>query len=569
MMPLLLSLGLVYLLALGAGRLSATMGMPRVTGYLIVGLAAGPSVALLGLPVLLTLEKIHILVPLHDTILGLIVFTIGGSFSLEAVRKMGLRRFRISVIEIGLTALLVGFGTMIAGASPLVAAFLTVMSVTTAPAATQMVMREYQSEGSLTDTILPLIGINNLVAIIAFILLRNSALTEIASVLSIIIQISGPFVLGTLIGFGIALMDQRLVRPVERQILVIAAVAITAGLADVMNLSAMLTTMIAGVIAVNASPFGRRIFEELTAIDYPLYVLFFILAGAELHLESLGRMGLLGIAYVAARFAGKYLGCRLGARIAGTSPNIKAWLGPAMLAQAGLAIGLAETLARAWPESGEVVQTIILASVVVFEGVGPLLTRISLVNAGEVTVLNLVVQRSRVGYGEGLHQVLTQFSSALGISPVSNGKQTSELRVGHIMRRNVDVISNRAPFDEVLKALGHSRYDRLPVVNDQKELVGVIKYSDIANTPFDPSLRHLIVADDIASDVRLKLTPQDTLEKAIHELKNYPHDAYLLVVEQDNPRVLAGVVRHNDVLSIHIQSAHHQDVQNRADGKNI
>ena len=80
---------------------------------------------------------------------------------------------------------------------------------------------------------------------------------------------------------------------------------------------------------------------------------------------------------------------------------------------------------------------------------------------------------------------------------------------------------------------------------------------------------HLIVADDIASDVRLKLTPQDTLEKAITELKNYPHDAYLLVVEKDNPRILAGVVSHNDVLSIHIQSAHHQDVQNRADGKNI
>ena len=566
MIPLLLSLGLVYLLALGAGRLSATMGTPRVTGYLIVGLAAGPSIGSLGLPVLLTPEQIHTLVPMHDTILGLIVFTIGGSFSLDLVRKMGLRRFRISVIEIGMTAIFVGVGTVVAGASPSAAAFLAVMSVTTAPAATQMVMREYQSEGSLTDTILPLIGINNLVAIIAFILLQNSILTETTSVLSVMIQISGPFVLGMFIGFGIAIMDQRLARPVERQILVLAAVAITAGLASVINISAMLTTMIAGVIAVNASPFGKRIFEELTAIDYPLYVLFFILAGAELHLESLGHMGLLGVAYVAARFAGKYLGCRLGARIAGTSATIKAWLGPAMLAQAGLAIGLAETLARTWPGAGEMVQTIILASVVVFEGVGPLLTRVSLVNAGEVTVLNLLVQRSRVGYGEGLHQVLSQFSSALGMSPASNGKQTSGLQVGHIMRRNVDVISNRAPFDEVLKALGHSRYDRLPVVNDQKELVGVIKYSDIANTPFDPGLRHLIVADDIASDVRLKLTPQDTLEKAIRELKNYPHDAYLLVVEADNPRVLAGVVRHNDVLSVHIQSAHHQNMQNGDDG---
>ena len=557
-MPLLLSLGLVYLLALGAGRLSAAMGTPRVTGYLIVGLVAGPSIGRLGLPVLLTPEQIHMLVPLHDTILGLIVFTIGGSFNIEAVRKMGMRRFRISIFEIGVTALLVGLGTFFVGASPLVAVFLAVMSITTAPAATQMVMREYQSEGALTDTILPLIGINNLVAIIAFIILRHSGLAATASVLTVMTQITGPFISGTFIGLGIAIMDQRLVRPVERQILVLAAVAITTGLAAMVDMSAMLTTMVAGVVAVNASPYGRRILEELATIDYPLYVLFFIMAGAALHLESLSHMGLIGIAYVVARFAGKYFGCRLGAKVAGVSRTIKAWLGPAMLAQAGLAIGLAETLARAWPGSGETIQTVVLAAVVVFEGVGPLLTRVSLVNAGEVTVLNLLVQRSRVGYGEGLHHVLSQFGSALGFPPVSGGNQAEHLRVGHIMRRNVDVISNRAPFDEVLKALAHSRYDRLPVVNDQEELVGVIKYSDIANTPFDPGLRHLIVADDIASDVRLKLTSEDTLQKAINELKRYPHDAYLLVVEKDNPRKLIGVVRHNDVLSIHIQSTHHK-----------
>jgi Kef-type K+ transport system membrane component KefB/CBS domain-containing protein len=564
MMPLLLSLGLLYSLALGAGRLSAAIGTPRVTGYLVVGLAAGPSLAHLGLPVLITPEQIHALIPLHDVILGLIVFTIGGSFSLEAVRKIGAKRFRISAVEIGITAILVGLGTFGTGASPLTAAFLAVMSITTAPAATQMVMREYQSEGSLTDTILPLIGINNLVAIIGFIFLKNSALSATASVLTTMIQIAGPFLLGTFIGIAIAIMDQRLTRSVERQILVLAAIAIIAGLASILDMSAMLMTMVAGVVAVNASPYGRRILEELTAIDYPLYVLFFIMAGADLHLESLGHMGFVGIAYVVMRFAGKYSGCWLGARMAGASPTIRTWLGPSMLAQAGLAIGLAETLARGWPGSGETVQTIILAAVVVFEGVGPLLTRVSLVNAGEVTVLNLLVQRSRVGVGEGLQHVLSQFGSALGISPASGGKKAAGLRVGHIMRRNVEVISNRAPFDEVLKTLGHSRYDRLPVVNDQEELVGVIKYSDIADTLFDPGLRHLIVADDIASDTYLKLTPEDTLEKAIAELKNYPHDAYLLVVERNNPKKLIGVVRHNDVLSIHVQSTAHRGADEAA-----
>ena len=171
MLPMLLSIGVLYFLAIGAGRLSSAIGIPRVTGYLIVGLAAGPSSSeILGLPALITLEQLHALAPIHDIILGLIVFTIGGSFSLRTIRKNGPKLFRISTFEVGLTALLVGLGTAFLGASPIEAVFLSVISITTAPAATQMVMRECQSEGQLTDTVLPLIGINNLVAIIAFII---------------------------------------------------------------------------------------------------------------------------------------------------------------------------------------------------------------------------------------------------------------------------------------------------------------------------------------------------------------------------------------------------------------
>jgi Kef-type K+ transport system membrane component KefB len=365
-MPILLSIGIAYILALGSGRLCAAIGLPRVTGYLMVGLAAGPSLGGLGLPALITQKQLHSLVPLHDVIMGLIVFTIGGSFSLGAVRKMGMKRFRISAVEIGLTALLVALGTFTAGASPLTAGFLAVMAITTAPAATQMVLREYQSEGSLTDTILPLIGINNLVAIIAFIVLKNSVLSDKASFSMALVQISGPFVLGTFVGMVVAVMDQRLTRQVERQILVLASVAVIAGMAAILDISAMLATLIAGTVAVNASPYGKRILKELTAIDYPLYVLFFIMAGAALHLESLGHMGIIGAAYVVMRSIGKFFGCRIGAFWAGDSQTIKSWLGTAMLAQAGLAIGLAEVLAREWPGPGATIQTVILASVVVF-----------------------------------------------------------------------------------------------------------------------------------------------------------------------------------------------------------
>jgi Kef-type K+ transport system membrane component KefB/predicted transcriptional regulator len=547
---MLLSIGMLYLLALGAGRLSAAIGIPRVTGYLIVGLATGPSTGhLMGLPGLITPGQLNALVPVHDIILGLIVFTIGVSFNLGAIRKIGPLLFCVSGFEMGLTAFLVGFGTYVVCApSPLTAGFLAVIAITTAPAATQMVMREYQAEGPLSDTILPLIGINNLVAIIAFIMLQNRALSSDASFVAAIAQLLIPIGLGMVAGLVIAVMDQRLIRLVERQMLLLASMAIMTGIAVLLDVSAMLSALVSGAVAVNASPYSNRIIKDLSAIDYPLYVFFFIMAGAQLHLESLTQMGLIGGSYVVLRIIGKNIGCRVGASVARTSSIVKNWLGPAMLAQAGLAIGLVDIRAKDWPGTGKALQTVVLASVVVFEGIGPLLTRISLVNAGEVTVLNLLVQRSPVGISEGFHDILNQFRNALGILPATPMKSSKEILVGHIMRRNVEVVSNKAPFDEVLKVIGHSRYDRLPVVNDQNELIGVIKYADIANTLFDPSLGNLVVADDIATDAYLKLTPEDTLGKAMAALKDYPDDSYLLVVDKQHPKTLVGVVRHNDVL---------------------
>ena len=113
----------------------------------------------------------------------------------------------------------------------------------------------------------------------------------------------------------------------------------------------------------------------------------------------------------------------------------------------------------------------------------------------------------------------------------------------------MEVLPNHAPFDEILKAFGNSRYDRLPVANDNSELIGVIRFADIADILFHPSLGKLVVADDIARDDHLKLNPEDSLQKAMALLKDYPNDSYLLVVDKSNPRKLVGIVRQNDVLS--------------------
>ena len=165
-------------------------------------------------------------------------------------------------------------------------------------------------------------------------------------------------------------------------------------------------------------------------------------------------------------------------------------------------------------------------------------------------MLNLLAQRSPVGYREGLHHVINRFGSALGIASSKTLSSPSDILVDHIMRRNVEVLAGNTPFDEVLRALGHSRYDRLPVVNADKELTGVIQYSDIAEVLFDPGLRNLLVAGDIATQEHLLLTPRDNLETAMKALQEHPDHSYLLVVDNANPKLLVGVVRHNDLLAV-------------------
>jgi len=551
MVSLLLALGILFFLALIAGRLCARVRIPRVTGYLLVGLAGGPSLAgLLGFTPLIAAQQLEALEPLHDLALGLIVLVIGGHFHFNTIRRFGSALCKLSSLEMGCTALLVAAATFISGASALAAGFLAIMAITTAPAATQMVIREYESEGPLTDTVMALIGTNNLVAIIAFIIMSYLVVTPNEPITLVLYAIGLPIGLGAAAGATLALLDQRMKSPVDRQVLMLAMVAVLVGVSRHLDVSPLLAALTAGSMLVNTSPHGHRMFRDLSRIDYPFYVIFFIMAGAELHLEYLSHMGLIGIAYVAARMIGKYAGCWGGSRIATGAECIRTWLGPAMLAQAGLAIGLASSLAKTWGDEGEKVQAVVLASVVVFEGIGPLLTRIALVRAGEVTVLSLLSQRSPVGVAEGVHQVINHFRGSLGLTGRRALKNPSEILVEHVMRRNVETIRADVNFDGVLRAFGHTRYDRLPVVDDEGRFLGVIKYADVSEVLFDPSLRNLIVAGDLASDQHPELTPGDNLQKAMDELKAHPDASYLLVVDEDNADKLVGVVRHNDVLSV-------------------
>ena len=276
---------------------------------------------------------------------------------------------------------------------------------------------------------------------------------------------------------------------------------------------------------------------------------FFVLAGANLHLETLAQLGLLGSSYVVARIAGKLLGGTLGARLGSFDKRQILYVGPTLLAQAGVAIGLAAGLASRWPEGGHLLQTVVLGSVVIFELVGPLAVRFGLVRAGEVPILALLRKRAPEGTLEGLHSVVSHFSSALGLPVGRRLRDPGDILVKHIMRRNVETIRNDTPFHDLLHLIAHSRYDRFPVVDAADKFVGMIDYSEIRSLLFEPSLSRLVVASDLTTTFPHALSPDQSLREALRTLELNRNISYFPVLDPDNPQHLVGILSQNEVLA--------------------
>lgn len=559
------ALAVIYCGALVGGRLAGLFHVPRVTGYLLTGLLAGPSFAhVCGLPQLITPAALDELRLVSDVALGLILLNIGGQCRAEHLKRWKQRIVWFACGEIGLTFALVTASvaflnlavlqTVLPGlslwqTSLAFALLLGVIAIATAPAATLMVVREYEADGPVTHTTLTLVGLNNIVSILAFIAVGHWLLrpTEGAGVM--LWQMFGPLLIGSLIGFVVSVWAQRLEAANEQKLLLIGAVFAVTGMGRWLGISPLLATLALGLVLANSSPRWHRLVEALRQIDYPLYVAFFVIAGANLHLETLRHIGLLGIGYVVARTLGKLLGARLGARLGGFSSNRGVCTGFSLLAQAGVAIGLAGTLARQWPAGGHLLETVVLGSVVLFELVGPLAIRHGLVRAGEVPILSLLEKRAPQGTIEGLHNVVQHFRSSLGIPAGHRLRDPGDILVKHIMRRNVETILNSTPFNELLHLIAHSRYDRFPVVDADGHFVGMINYTEIRNLLFEPALTKLVVASDLASEGHIAMHPDQSLRDALAVLQQYRYISYFPVIDPEQPDRLLGILSQNDLLA--------------------
>jgi Kef-type K+ transport system membrane component KefB len=384
-----LSVGLILMSALLAGHVAQLARVPEVTGYLLIGVLIGPAAL-----DLISHDNITTLGFLSDVALGLILFNIGSIFEASNFRQVGPGVVRVTLWEATLAFALVSLVLVLSGTAWPLALLLGVVAMETAPATTLMVLNEYDAEGPMTDRLLALVALNNMYVLVMFgvvsaalILVDSAGQGWLASgyraVHGLLWATIGSIALGALLGLLMDFWAARAKESGEAMILSIGAVLVGVGASRWLGLSPLISTLALGATVANASPQGDRLLRALGRADPPLYAAFFVLAGAELVPSSVLSLGLIGLAYTVARTVGKVAGARIGLRGQDVPDVVRRQIGFCLVSSSSLAVGLTIQIRAAFPAYAATVTGIVLAAVVIFEIVGPLLTRRALFAAGE------------------------------------------------------------------------------------------------------------------------------------------------------------------------------------------
>ena len=548
-------LALALLLSLGLGRVASRLGLPRVTVYLLVGLMLGPQLGLrlvtpgdAGASLLLGPQVDGALHVLQELGIGFILFGIGAEFRFATFREVGPRILAVSTAEIGATGVLVGAAVYLGTGDWRLAAIAPALAVASAPSATLVTLREVEAEGPASRALILCVGHNNLAALLAFPLLLSFAFGSGDAFLATAYAVAA-LIGGGALGLGAAVWLESITGRRELVLLgllvVLASLGLVHWIAPGSTGLGMLGCFAAGIAIANGSPHGDSLFRYLENTVYPLYVLFFIAAGRDLHLEALVQAGVLGGLFIAARTIGKLYGTRFGLRLTGWQETLPPTLGAGLLCQAGVALGLVATLETAAPEATAALRNVVVASVVVFELAGPWLVRNTVIRAGEVKLANLL-PRAEAGGFEALRWVVNELRRNLGLLNAHTEGSSDGPTVRHAMRRRPRLVTEAAPFERVLRALSETGTDLLAVVDSEGGFKGVISYDEVKSALYDPVLRDLVVAEDLTDSIDDSLGPESSLSSALETMDRHRVQSWPVVQEGR----LLGMVRRTDVYAM-------------------
>ncbi|MBQ7566623.1 MAG: cation:proton antiporter [Oscillospiraceae bacterium] len=416
-MATLLSLSVAALAGLLLTRLLRPLRLPDVTAYIIAGVLVGPyCLGSLGVPGLGfapgDTEKFSLIC---DVALGFIAFSIGKEMRLRQLRKTGRQATFIGVVQALTAGVLVDLALLIVHAirpdvlSVPQAITLGAIATATAPAATLMVVRQYKAKGPMTNLLLLVVALDDAVGLIVFAAsfgAAKSMLTGGADLLAIIlnplIEIVASLALGALMGGVLTLAEKIFHSNTNRLTLSIIFVLLTVALSKLefplsslkLSFSPLLVCMMLGTVFCNVCLLSSDLMERADRWTAPLFTLFFVISGAELNVAANGAVLLVGAVYIVARSLGKYFGAYGSARLMKSSPGIYLNLGITLLPQAGVALGMCREAALLGAQ-GDLVRDVILFSVLVYELVGPPLTKRALMAAGEIVPQSAEVRGRR------------------------------------------------------------------------------------------------------------------------------------------------------------------------------
>lgn len=409
-MQVLISLSFSLVGGLLMSRLAKKLNLPAVTAYLVAGLLLGPycigalNILEIGFN---TPQEVSNLDIISQVALGFIAFTIGNEFRLEQLRHMGRQAITVGIAQAVFTTVLVDIAlvalhfinpTLISISSAIT---LGSIAAATAPAATLMVVRQYKADGPLTKLLLLVVAIDDAVGLVLFsasfgvaVALESGTVSLLTVLVEPLVEIVLSLLLGGIAGWVLFRVEKYFYSRSKRLSISIGFVLLTVGLSMAefevagvhCGFSLLLVCMMTGTVFCNICDFSEELMGRVDSWTAPLFVLFFVLSGAELNLKVLSNplVLLVGAVYIVFRSAGKYLGAYGSCKATGCSESITKHLGVTLLPQAGVALGMALTAQKL--ADGEVVRNVVLFSVLVYELVGPALTKRSLIAAGEIKV---------------------------------------------------------------------------------------------------------------------------------------------------------------------------------------
>ena len=386
-MNVLLTIGIAMAAGLLVSRLARLVKLPNVTAFLVAGLVIGPCVGRI-----ITEEQAASMNVISEAALGFIAYAIGGEFKLSYLKKIGKAPLTITFFQGMTTALCVDVGLIVLGVPVPEALLLGAIALATAPAATLMVVRQYKANGPVTQMLLPVVAMDDALGLMVFSIsssvaaaLLGGEMTVQSMLVAPLAEIVGSLALGSALGFVLGYCSRFFASRGNKLALSIALVLAGVGLCDMWGLSSLLVCMMIGAVMVNISQQHEVLMEQCDRFTPPLFLLFFVLYGAQLDVTVLPVVGLTGICYLLLRSIGKWCGTMLGALCVHADKNIRKYLGLTLLPQAGVAIGMSQLVSIKFPALASQINTIVLAGVLVFELVGPIVTKLALTKAGEIT----------------------------------------------------------------------------------------------------------------------------------------------------------------------------------------